>query len=294
MYKEDVDISDAIKKEISRVIDLWADDLIKNKIATPEMNPSYKRGLWDRVKGSLSNLFYGGRYNTQNPYYWQNRFGDDLGKQESYDPRVFSLKEYKEIKQAIEETENIIFENFTPDVEKLRIVKLIRSSAEELKKKLYDIFVNNCSDPTTSPPDRVDPLPTPEEEEDSGPPNLTGVDSETGSVIPRSAPEAERDAPVPATESKSFKLDKKSYLTWKPKRSKNKGKTLEQLRRKNQVIDLILHEDFQISMYTKVASHILRMIENLEHDAKLYEEREQIIEDILRAKEKFISMLPKE
>jgi len=172
MYKENANIEQRVKAAIAQVVDQWVNDLIKEKIVTPSIDQKYQRGLWDRLKGSLSNLWHG-RYNQSNPNYWQNRFGDELGSQsESYDPRVFTLHDFKEIKNAIESTEHLV-ENIDPNTEKLKIVRVIRAAAEELKKKLFNIFAQSCdggADSSATPAAESQPPPKPdgaEEKEDN-------------------------------------------------------------------------------------------------------------------------------
>ena len=137
-----------LSNEISAAIDSWVSDLIRSLVSEP-MNPALKRGLWDRFKGSVSNIWHGGRTNTNNPYYWKNRFGDELGAQESFNPSFLNLKEYYEIRsivKKIEEQLNQINEDVPQGAEKLRIVQLIKSSAEKLKMNLYDIITSKDVD----------------------------------------------------------------------------------------------------------------------------------------------------
>ena len=137
-----------LSNEISAAVDSWVSDLIRSLVSEP-MNPSLKRGLWDRFKGSVSNIWHGGRTNTNNPYYWKNRFGDELGAQESFNPSFLNLKEYYEIRsivKKIEEQLNQINEDVPQGAEKLRIVQLIKSSAEKLKMNLYDIITSKDVD----------------------------------------------------------------------------------------------------------------------------------------------------
>jgi len=133
-----------LSNEISAAVDSWVSDLIRSLVSEP-MNPALKRGLWDRFKGSVSNIWHGGRTNTNNPYYWKNRFGDELGAQESFNPSFLNLKQYYEIRSIVKKIEdqlNQLNEDVPQGAEKLRIVQLIKSSAEKLKMNLYDIITS--------------------------------------------------------------------------------------------------------------------------------------------------------
>ena len=153
--EEQIDASAEIAKEIDAIVDKWASEELMNKIVSPTIAPDKRRGLWDRFKGGLSNIWYGlkgGRYNPENPYYWKNRFGDDLGVKESFNPAAFTIKEYKEIRSAIETTEQQINESLPPGADKLRIVQIIKQAAENLKKQLKDIFARKCDVESPSSP----------------------------------------------------------------------------------------------------------------------------------------------
>lgn len=309
MYKEDVDVAKEVKAEISRVIDQWVNDLIKQKIATPSVDQKYQRNnLWDRLKGSLSNLWYG-RYNQQNPNYWRNRFGDELGAQESYDPRAFSLQEYKVLKSVVEKTENFILENTSPEIEKLRIVQIIRSSAEKLKQDLINIFVSSCprgggkEEPVTSTPDPSGDVET--DAEDKSGRSVAPVskredeppieDSET-----KGAEEAESPEAAELVEEKpKLRLSKEKYINYKPK-SENSGKSLEELVSQFQIVDAILHPDFENSSSSfewrsePAKIIVLKRLEDLLHDANLKGARHGVAQKIEKSIEKFKDILSKE
>ena len=127
-------------KTISDIVDAWVSDLVKRLISRDSMAP--KRGLWDRFKGGISNLVYG-RDNKSNPYYWRNRFGDDLGVEESFFPGFFTLSEYGKIRFFVEEAEKKVSEalllseeSSEGSAEKLKIVRILRAAGEDLKNKL--------------------------------------------------------------------------------------------------------------------------------------------------------------
>ena len=299
VLKEDIDISQVIKQEISQVIDQWVNDLVKTKIATPVMNPKLQQGLWDRLKGSLSNIWHG-RYNQNNPNYWKNRFGDDLGVQESYNPRAFSLQEYKEIRSAVEETEKVINEESTPEVEKLRIVRIIRSAAEDLKQKLYTIFVRSC--PSTGD------VATRADSEAGG-----GEEGTSGPVVrPITSPSEEPERPEKPEESEKpeepsdlvprFKSKERQnlYLAMRTK-VENKSKPVGVLWSKRQYIDAILHEDFEDKLWDQKPVHsskeneqiISKYLEDFLHDAKIKGENKRTIEKAEEAIKKFSELKEK-
>lgn len=123
-----------LKREIDRVVDQWVSDILKQRILQPD-TPARKIGLWDRFKKGLSNLFYG-QDDKKNPYYWQNRLGH-MGVKESFDSPL-TLSEYSEIKCMLDKTEVLLEE--TDETERLQLVRIIRGSAEELKRMLYGVF----------------------------------------------------------------------------------------------------------------------------------------------------------
>ena len=309
MYKEDIDISQVIKQEISQVIDQWVNDLIKDKVATTQISPTRQRGLWDRLKGTLSNIWHG-RYNQQNPNYWKNRFGDDLGAQEeSFDPRVFSLSEYKDLKLVIEETESLVIENISPEVEKLRIVRIIRSAAEELKQKLYSIFVKSCSsgDVGQAAPQASE---QPNRSDDDGGPSVAPVDTNKSKDTTNAADTTDETQPpsqgadpvadagstndIPTNDPPSDPiLPDRVYLKSMPKSlSHNKGTSVQELLRKDQFIDAILHDDYKHHMLQHLVhkEKTLWRLDALLHDAKIKGAKSRDIEKIEEAKAKFLSL----
>lgn len=307
MYKEDVDISQIIKQEISQVIDQWVNDLVKEKLAGP-MSPNLQRGLWDRLKGTLSNIWHG-RYNQSNPNYWKNRFGDDLGVEESYSPSVFTLDEYKQLRNAVKEAEEVVKEN-AADVEKLRIVRMIRTAAEELKKKLYSIFIKSCS---TAAPDGsaagADPAPAPAANDTKEKGGETASGASVGAIDPEAAKAGtmqppDRESEVGAeemepNEEKTVMQDsprrRNFYIAMKPK-VENKGKSIRYLWRLKQYVDAILHEDFESTVWDQVKDSkevFLKYIQDLLHDARMLENK-KTIEKIEEARDKLLALYERE
>jgi hypothetical protein len=287
MLKEDIDIAQAVKQEINKVIDAWVNDLIINKIATPQISPERQMSLWDRLKGSMSNIFYG-RYKRDNPNYWRNRFGDDLGVQEeSYNPRAFSLQEYKELKSAVDETEKVIKEAATPDIEKLRLVKIIRTAAEELKQKLHSIFVQSCSGPGVQAAQQA-------ASGQAQPPKTGNQNAVDREMTPSSKETSDTTIAPPAAEKEELKLKEAEYINWMPKRD-NEGKSADELSNKKQLVDAILADDFTLDVFPNNSEGLfLKRLHDLLHDAKAKEEDSKAMLQIIKAIDKFKEIISKD
>jgi hypothetical protein len=147
-----------IAAKINAIVDSWTQELINLLLKSGSGSSSgAKRGLWDRFKGTVSNLWHG-RDGESNPYKWINKFGDDLGQRES-----FSLEQYKNLK----ETCDILEHQINEDVENLRIFQLIKSAAAKLKQDLHTAIlssppeVNTPSNATVAPaenPRQISPV----------------------------------------------------------------------------------------------------------------------------------------
>ncbi|MEI8269978.1 MAG: hypothetical protein WCG45_01285, partial [bacterium] len=142
-----------IAAKINAIVDSWTQELISLLLKSGSGTGSgAKRGLWDRFKGTVSNLWHG-RDGESNPYKWVNKFGDNLGQRES-----FSLEQYKNLK----ETCDILEYQINEDVENLRIFQLIKSAAAKLKQDLHTAIVNkpeisNSGNATIAPAAEVRP-----------------------------------------------------------------------------------------------------------------------------------------
>jgi hypothetical protein len=159
---------DQIKQQINAVVDRWVNDTISSLTkGSPRVPP---RGIWDRLKGTFYNLTYGRDDKKNNPYYWKNRFGDEMGAQESQSPIGMTLSEYNVLRSAVGATERVINEVDGSETEKLRLVQVIRSAAEDLKSRLHSILDSwETSDaapaPETRPAPKTGPIsPEPGEE----------------------------------------------------------------------------------------------------------------------------------
>lgn len=126
-----------LKNDINKEVDSWVADL-KRTLVNPFTPLNRQRGMWDRFKNSVSNLWHG-RYNQSNPYFWQNKLGDDLGATaESFVQMPFSLEEYKELRSICESLEEEIME--ADGTENLKVMRIIDMKAQELKTKLLNML----------------------------------------------------------------------------------------------------------------------------------------------------------
>jgi len=128
-----------IQKQVNQIVDAWVSDL-KRTLMNPMTPLAQRRGLWDRFKNTMSNMWHG-RYNQTNPYFWQNKLGDDLGStQESFNPNNLSLADYKSLRDICESLEEQLNEDVPAGAENLRLVGMIDTKAQELKQKLMSII----------------------------------------------------------------------------------------------------------------------------------------------------------
>lgn len=128
-----------LEREISTVVDNWVSTILKDRLMSGTSKPS-PRSMWDRLKQGVANWWYGPQGEKDNPYRWQNRFGNSLGSagvRESFDPSVFTLHEYSEIRQLVESVESRINES-NVDFEKLKLTQILRAAAGELKVLLFN------------------------------------------------------------------------------------------------------------------------------------------------------------
>jgi hypothetical protein len=134
-------MEESLEQVVSAIIDKWVNELIGKLLSAGSSAP--QRGLWDRFKGGLHNLFLGRTGDLAkkyNPYYLKNKYGDDLGATESY---RLTLSDYADVRSTIGRAESKIQESMIlseSDSSKLRFVVLIRKAAEELKEKLVPVL----------------------------------------------------------------------------------------------------------------------------------------------------------
>lgn len=122
-----------LASEIDKVIDQWVAELKKDLISGSLTSP--KMGLWDRLKGSLANIWYG-RRNVDNPYYFRNQFGD-LGRMETQSHGL-PVADYRSLRETVDSAESSIAEAVGDNAERLKIFQIINQKAAQLKQSLRD------------------------------------------------------------------------------------------------------------------------------------------------------------
>lgn len=211
MPRSPKEINDAFKQiqeKVFELIDQWVEEMLNSIINN---KPVQKRGLWNRFKGGVANMIYG-RQNEKNPYYYLNRFGDQLGAQESTQKRM-GLKSYLVLKECVETTEVNLTEALDDNLEKLNIVKTIRQEADKLKQKLDVIFKNIASEelnkgntppphPPSSSSSSIAPLPS-SSSSTAPPPTPSSSSSSTATSSSSSSAVKPKPKPKPKTSSSS-------------------------------------------------------------------------------------------
>jgi hypothetical protein len=141
-----------IEKKINKVIDDWVSQTVKDRfINRPVGLP--KMSLWDKFKRGVRNWFWGPAGDKYNKDRWTSRFGDELGVEESFDPSIFTLNEYMQIRGVVDSLELRLEEVEQSEEEKqfgkLRLMGLIRSAADELKGMLFHAIKRVIMEPAT-------------------------------------------------------------------------------------------------------------------------------------------------
>jgi len=126
---------DRIPQEVDKMI-----GQLKSSLINPMTRPQARRGLWDRFKNTMSNLWWG-RYNQDNPYFWNNKLGDDLGQvhPEHVMLRTIPIEEYRLFREhcrLLETQLDTLLEDTIPGTENLAIIRLINQWGEQLKTML--------------------------------------------------------------------------------------------------------------------------------------------------------------
>ena len=138
--------------EINAKIDKTIDSMLlvlKRQLLSP--GGFEKRGVWDRFKNWMSNLWHG-RYGQKNPYYFINTLGDFAGstsqtpKKECFTPSVFTLQEYTVIKKVFDQLEESL-ETFNEadmsGVENLRLMRILDDWSKQLKMALKNLMADH-------------------------------------------------------------------------------------------------------------------------------------------------------
>jgi len=207
--------ADEIKNQISQMVDDWVKELLSTGEDGPifgkkAMDKVKPRSMWDRFKGGISNLVHG-RSGTNNPYLHKNQFGDYLGGvEESFNPSVFTLSEYTQIRSIVENAEKALNEAMDSGVDKLRIVTLIRGEAEKLKQRLMGIFTVSPPPGPSSSSSSVVPPPSPSSSSSSVVPPPGPSSSSSSTVTPKPSSSSSVVAPG-AGSSSSTTAQAKDY-----------------------------------------------------------------------------------
>lgn len=180
------DVHPNLVKNIDQTVDNMI-TMLKSQIIAGKSGdgPEPRRGIWDRFKNWMSNMWYG-RYSNRNPYYFMNTLGDfagssmppkpsdapeeekdgDEGKKESFCPKGLSLSEYHEIRSLFEDLErelSVVSEaGLPPGAENLRIIRLLDDWGKNLKLVLKKIM----TDHSRTTPETTPPIPRSKEESD--------------------------------------------------------------------------------------------------------------------------------
>lgn len=139
---EDAALDQKVKALLER-IPQEVDNMIvqlKFSLINPITRSQAKRGIWDRFKNTMSNLWWG-RHNQDNPYFWKNKLGDDLGevRPEHVMLRTIPIVEYHLFRNHCKLLENqldTLLEATTPSTENLAITKIINRWGQQLKTML--------------------------------------------------------------------------------------------------------------------------------------------------------------
>lgn len=131
-----------LQRQISDVVDRWVSTVLKDRLMHATNSPQ-QRSLWDKFKHGVANWWYGPQGQDANPYRWRNRFGNDLGVSETFDPSLFTLKEYSDIRGLVDSVERRMDES--EEFDNLKIAQILRSAAQELKVMLFDAMKQNIA-----------------------------------------------------------------------------------------------------------------------------------------------------
>jgi hypothetical protein len=155
---------DRIPQEVDKMI-----GQLKSSLINPMTRPQAKRGIWDRFKNTMSNLWWG-RYNQDNPYFWNNKLGDDLGQvhPEHVMLRTVPIEEYRLFREhcrLLETQLDTLLEDTIPGTENLAIMRLINQWGTQLKAMLVKtvkdhIYGAGGSAPASPAPAGPTPTPT--------------------------------------------------------------------------------------------------------------------------------------
>jgi hypothetical protein len=138
-----------IKDQLLAAVDDWA-KMIMRLLQKPSQGKPM--GLWDRFKGGVQNLWYG-RDNAQNPNYWRNRYGDDLGGAKESFIHSLTLRQYHELRMVADSLErDILVLNEAEGFDNLKITQMVKQAADQLKKNITRIIDSRGANPSQPSP----------------------------------------------------------------------------------------------------------------------------------------------
>ncbi len=139
-----VTVPSQLAADLGRTIDDFVGHL-KQQLIQPMTAPEAQRGVWDRIKNWWANLWHG-RCNQQNPYFWQNKLGDDLGRAAAEAVLPMPLGHYA----VLREQADLLEAALPPGAEKLQIIKVIDQWAAQFKQAVMNL-ASKYSTPVPTP-----------------------------------------------------------------------------------------------------------------------------------------------
>lgn len=150
-----IEAQSGIESQIDKLVDDWIADLKAELVQGTFVTG--QRSMWDRFKNTVANIWHG-RQSSDNPYLWQNKLGDDLGRKvESVTNIHMPLHHYKFLYESFSVFAEQINEAaiLPPGTANLRIMQILDKQAVMLKRRLKDLFA-------TAPEKAPTAAPTPE------------------------------------------------------------------------------------------------------------------------------------
>lgn len=171
--------------QIDKLVDDWINEL-KNELVQGTFATG-QRSMWDRFKNTLANIWHG-RQSIDNPYLWQNKLGDDLGRKvESVTNIHIPLGHYKYLQESFSPFVNQLNEAamLPPGTANLRIMQILDNQATILKRRLKNLF---AAVPEPAPASKPAP----------------SAPSPASPAQPPAAPTADTNPPAPAKDEYHF------------------------------------------------------------------------------------------
>lgn len=226
-----------LKSQVDDVVDNWVSTVLKDRFISMPIGQK-PRSLWDRFKQGVANWWWGPKGEKYNRYRWRNRFGDELGVEESFDPSIFTLHDYKDMRAVVDSVESRLVES-AENFDKLRLMTLIQSAAKELKVMLFDAIKNFVTTRSSAPSGATPPSePAPSRatlQSGATPEKITRPSKEDTGVT--SQKKSSSDMP-PKKPSEKAAVSKKKNVKVKPvasSREEEKGEFLDSSTKKSEI-----------------------------------------------------------